>query len=186
MLRSSISLTQLLLSAGFEISSTTLTTLSAFAETYVLTLDSIFGSTESSRAISAIVALIRKEFDENSEGEGRISAADLVVGLTCFAVLQIKTRARSNKEIKVELVWDVVVDEVGRKTDVVAEARGEVEGGIGGGGPVAPFRGGVEMEDVGRDIGRMELDEISVFSGDEDWDENGSGLPPIFFAKLPS
>lgn len=181
MLRSSVSLTQVLLSTSFEISSTTLATLSAFAETYVLTLDSIFGSTESSRAISAIITLIRKEFNENTEGEGCIGAADLVIGLTCFAVLQMKTRTRSEKEIKVELVWDVVVDEVGNDTDVVAEARA---GEIGGYGPVAPFPVDAEMEDVGRDIAMLDLDAISVYAGDEDEDDNGSGLP-IFFANLP-
>lgn len=186
MLRSSISLTQLLLSTGFEVSSTTLTTLSAFAETSVLTLDSIFGSTESSRAISAIVTLIRKEFDENTEGEGRIGAADLVIGLTCFAVLQVKTRARSDKEIRVELVWDVVVDEVGKKVDVVAEARGEIRGGIGGSGPVSPFLEDAEIEGVSRKIEKVELDGVSLFSGDEDENENGCELPPMFFAKLPS
>lgn len=182
MLRSSVSLTQLLLSTGFEISSTTLATISAFAETYVLTLDSIFGSTESSRAISAIVTLIRKEFNENTEGEGCIGAADLVIGLTCFAVLQMKTRARSEKEIKVELVWDVVVDEIGHNIDVVEDRAGE----IGGYGPVAPFSADVEMEDVGRGIAGMDMDAISIYTGDEYEDDNGSGLPPIFFAKLPS
>lgn len=183
MLRSSVSLTQLLLSTGFEISSTTLAALSAFAETYVLTLDSIFGSTESSRAISAIVTLIRKEFNENTQGEGCIGAADLVIGLTCFAVLQMKTRVRSEKEVKVELVWDVVVDEVGPNIDVLV---GVVAGDIGGYGPVAPFPTDIEMEEVGRDIAGMDLDSISIYTGDEDEDDNGSGLLPIFFAKLPS
>lgn len=169
-LRSSISLTQLLLSTGFEISSTTLSTLSSFAETYVLTLDSIFGSTESSRAISAIVSLMRKEFDENSEGEGRIGAADLVIGLTCFAVLQMKTRARHDDEIETELVWDVVADEVGKKVDITLGRKRDFSG---------------ETESVTSFFGDEEMDSISVYSGHEDEDEIGSGLPPMFFARLP-
>lgn len=95
----------------------------------------------------------------------------------------MKTRARSEKEIRVELVWDVVVNEVGRNIDVVAEARASE---IGGYGPVTSFSADVEMEDVGRDITLMDLDAISVYTGDEDEDDNGSGLPPMFFAKLPS
>lgn len=169
-LRSSISLTQLLLSTGFEISSTTLSTLSSFAETYVLTLDSIFGSTESSRAISAIVTLMRKEFDENSEGEGRIGAADLVIGLTCFAVLQVKTRARHDSEIETELVWDVVVDEVEKKVDITLGRNRDFSG---------------ETESVTSFFDNEEMDSVSVYSGHEDEDEIASGLPPMFFARLP-
>lgn len=169
-LRSSISLTQLLLSTGFEISSTTLSTLSSFAETYVLTLDSIFGSTESSRAISAIVTLMRKEFDENSEGEGRIGAADLVIGLTCFAVLQVKTRARRDSEIETELVWDVVVDEVEKKVDITLGRNRDFSG---------------ETESVTSFFDNEEMDSVSVYNGHEDEDEIGSGLPPMFFARLP-
>lgn len=92
----------------------------------------------------------------------------------------MKTRARSEKDIRVELVWDVVVNEVGRNIDVVAEARASEIG------PVTSFSADVEMEDVGRDITLMDLDAISVYTGDEDEDDNGSGLPPMFFAKLPS
>lgn len=95
----------------------------------------------------------------------------------------MKTRARSEKEIKVELVWDVIVDEVGKNIDVIAKAS---VGEIGGHGPIAPFPADVEMEDVGRDITLMDLDAISVYTGDEDEDGNGSGLPPMFFSKLPS
>lgn len=94
----------------------------------------------------------------------------------------MKTRARSEKEEKVELVWDVVVDEIGHDIDVVEVRAGE----IGGYEPVAPFSADVEMEDVGRGITGMDLDAISIYTGDEDEDDNGSGLPPIFFAKLPS
>ncbi|KAA8896168.1 hypothetical protein FN846DRAFT_285675, partial [Sphaerosporella brunnea] len=61
----SISLTELILSTAFELGQTTLESVSALAETYVLTLDSIFGSTETSRAISEIVKLIREEFKDS-------------------------------------------------------------------------------------------------------------------------
>lgn len=117
--------------------------------------------------------MIRKEFDENAEGEGVLSAADLAIGLTCFAVLQMKTRARSEKEICIELVWDVVVDEVAKKVDSATEGTGR------GSGPVIPFPNDEEIQSLSRDS-------VSLYSGGEDEDGNGSGLPPIFFAKLPA
>ncbi|RPB01732.1 alpha/beta-hydrolase, partial [Choiromyces venosus 120613-1] len=136
--RSSISLTQLLLSAGFEIGLTTITTVSGLAETYVLTLDSIFGSTESSRAISAIVALIKKEIEENEAGEGKVGVSDLVIGLSCFAILQMKTKKRRELGIKMDLEWDEVVEDitdVPRKNENTAvavfhEASGGETGGL--------------------------------------------------------
>ena len=139
--RSSISLTQLLLSAGFEIGLTTLTTVSGLAETYVLTLDSIFGSTESSRAISAIVALIRKEIEENEAGEGKVGVSDLVIGLSCFAILQMKTRKRRELEIKMDLEWDEVVEDIAsgarRNENTAVTVRGQASGDETGGLPPA-------------------------------------------------
>ncbi|KAG0127429.1 hypothetical protein HOY82DRAFT_490580 [Tuber indicum] len=139
--RSSISLTQLLLSTGFEIGLTTLTTVSGLAETYVLTLDSIFGSTESSRAISAIVALIKKEIEENEAGEGKVGVSDLVIGLSCFAILQMKTKKRRELEIKMDLEWDEVVEDI---TDVARRGEntavavyGQASGDETGGSPPA-------------------------------------------------
>jgi hypothetical protein len=107
----SISLTELILSTAFELGQTTLSSVSALAETYVLTLDSIFGSTESSRAISEIVKLIREEFKDSSEHDGAVGMKDIVAGLTCFAILQYRTHARLDSEIlSGRLMWDVVVD----------------------------------------------------------------------------
>ena len=120
---------------------TTLTTVSGIAETYVLTLDSIFGSTESSRAISAIVALIKKEIEENEAGEGKVGVSDLVIGLSCFAILQMKTRKRRELEIKMDLEWDEVVEDIaggdGRNTNTAVAVRGQASGDEMGGLPPA-------------------------------------------------
>lgn len=120
---------------------TTLTTVSGLAETYVLTLDSIFGSTESSRAISAIVALIKKEIEESEAGEGKVGVSDLVIGLSCFAILQMKTRKRRELEIKMDLEWDEVVEDIaggtrGNENTAVA-VRGQASGDETGGLPPA-------------------------------------------------
>ncbi|KAA8894212.1 hypothetical protein FN846DRAFT_434473, partial [Sphaerosporella brunnea] len=108
----SISLTELILSTAFELGQTTLESVSALAETYVLTLDSIFGSTETSRAISEIVKLIREEFKDSTEHDGEVSIRDIVAGLTSFAILQYRTHSHLDSEITLygRLMWDVVVD----------------------------------------------------------------------------
>ena len=77
-------LAQLFTAASFHLASTTLQTTSGFAQDSVHLLDAVFGSTESSRAIAAIIALIRREL---GEGTGLYS---LVSGLTCFSILQSK------------------------------------------------------------------------------------------------
>lgn len=100
-------LAQLFTAASFHLASTTLQTTSGFAQDSVHLLDAVFGSTESSRAIAAIIALIRREL---GEGTGLYS---LVSGLTCFSILQSKGWHRTMEEIEMPIVWDVVVLESG-------------------------------------------------------------------------
>ncbi|KAF5101285.1 hypothetical protein D0Z00_000955 [Geotrichum galactomycetum] len=100
-------LAQLFTAASFHLVSTTLQTTSGFAQDSVHLLDAVFGSTESSRAIAAIIALIRREL---GEGTGLYS---LVSGLTCFSILQSKGWHRTMEEIEMHIVWDVVVLESG-------------------------------------------------------------------------
>jgi hypothetical protein len=128
-------LTQLLVSTGFRLSSATLSTVSEIAQNYVYTLDSILGSTESSRAISAIVSLIRREIiaaDEErqranigdpSAASIKIGAVDLIIGLTCFAIIQVRTRQRSLREIKTKIVWDAIVMDGGKKVSMSEDSR---------------------------------------------------------------
>lgn len=129
----------MLVSTGFRLSSATLSTVSEIAQNYVYTLDSILGSTESSRAISAIVSLIRREIisaDEerqraNLGGEGgpagtntaKIGVVDLIIGLTCFAIIQVRTRQRSLREIKTKIVWDAIVMDGGKKVSMSEDSR---------------------------------------------------------------
>ncbi|KAF8540043.1 hypothetical protein BDD12DRAFT_680543, partial [Trichophaea hybrida] len=94
----SISLTELIISTAFELGQTTLSSISGIVETSVLTLDSIFGSTETSRAINEIVKLVREEFKDSSEHDGEVGIKDIVAGLTCFAILQYRTRAHLEEE----------------------------------------------------------------------------------------
>jgi hypothetical protein len=112
MLNTSISLTELILSTAFEFGQTTLSSISDIAELSVLTLDSILGCTETSRAICEIVKLIREEYKDCSEHDGEVDLKDIVAGLTCFVILQYRTHARVHSETSTpgRLVWDVVVE----------------------------------------------------------------------------
>lgn len=100
-------LAQLFTAASFHLMSTSLQTTSGFAQDSVHLLDAVFGSTESSRAIAAIIALIRREL---GDGAGLYS---LVSALTCFSILQSKGWHRTMEEIEMHIVWDVVVLETG-------------------------------------------------------------------------
>lgn len=100
-------LAQLFTAASFHFASSTLQTTSGFAQDSVHLLDAVFGSTESSRAIAAIIALIRREL---GDGTGLYS---LVSGLTCFSILQSRGWHRTMEEIEMYMVWDVVVLDTG-------------------------------------------------------------------------
>ncbi|KAL7269221.1 hypothetical protein RUND412_008123 [Rhizina undulata] len=163
-LHTSLSLTQLILSTSFELSSTTLSTLTDFAQNYVFTLDSIFGSTESSRAIAAIVKLVRKEFSGGVEnGPTKVGVTDIIAGLSCFAILQMRARGREIKAdiAKSRVVWDVVINSEG----VVIECDG-----VSTDKSLEPTAG-VKREGVPLD------------GDDQDHDRNG--LPTLLFDTLP-
>jgi hypothetical protein len=107
----SISLAELIISTAFELGQTTLSSISGIVETSILTVDSIFGSTETSRAINEIVKLVRQEFKDSSENDGEVGIKDIAAGLTCFAILQYRTRIRLEEDSG-RLMWDVVVDAI--------------------------------------------------------------------------
>ncbi|KAI5816542.1 hypothetical protein BZA77DRAFT_344139 [Pyronema omphalodes] len=107
----SISLAELIISTAFELGQTTLSSISGIVETSILTVDSIFGSTETSRAINEIVKLVRQEFKDSSEHDGEVGMKDIAAGLTCFAILQYRTRIRLEEDSG-RLMWDVVIDAI--------------------------------------------------------------------------
>ncbi|KAK2845246.1 hypothetical protein FQN49_005906 [Arthroderma sp. PD_2] len=112
-------------SASFHLSSVTLSSVTSFSQTLLSTLDAILGSTESSRAIAAIITLIRREL-RNPElippGE-TVGVGDLLVGSVGFVLLQRWGRRKTDKEIRQngneETIWDVVILDNGLRADVV-------------------------------------------------------------------
>lgn len=93
------------------------------------TLDAILGSTESSRAIAAIITLIRREFRGTvpSPGGESIGVSDLLVGSVGFALLQSWGRKNTERQMHdnggEETIWDVVILDNGMRADVVQTNR---------------------------------------------------------------
>ncbi|KAI5304752.1 hypothetical protein KEM56_005994 [Ascosphaera pollenicola] len=124
-LHSTITSASFFASASFRVSSATVSSLSAVSQNLLSTLDSILGSTESSRAIAAIITLIRKEF-RNPEtvppGES-VGVRDLLVGSIAFALLQRWGRRATQRQNRLhgmeEVIWDVVILDNGIRADVV-------------------------------------------------------------------
>jgi hypothetical protein len=113
-------------SAGFHISSTALSSASDLSQHLLATLDSILGSTDSSRAIAGIITLIRREFQNPATGQPgeKVGVLDLLIGICGLAFLQRwskrlteqETRDRNYEDI---ICWDVVILDDGRRGDVV-------------------------------------------------------------------
>ncbi|KAL3473494.1 hypothetical protein BJX99DRAFT_272283 [Aspergillus californicus] len=111
--------------ATFHFSSTTLSSASNMSQALLSTLDAILGSTESSRAIAAIITLIRKEIrDQSTEnGSERVGVGDLLIGTVGFAMLQRWGKKNTERRFRInsglETVWDVVILDNGLRADVV-------------------------------------------------------------------
>ena len=88
--------------------------------TQPLQIDGIFGSNETSRALSSIITLVRTEFSHATDSSdspahplataGRIaSLTALTKALTAFACLQTATHKRSASEMRMKVVFDCTV-----------------------------------------------------------------------------
>lgn len=117
-------------STGFHFSSVALSSATDISQQLLGALDSILGSTDSSRAIASIITLIRREFQNPATGvEGeKVSVGDLLLGICGLALLQrwcrklIELECRKNEHE--EVLWDVIVLNDGRRADVVGLVKG--------------------------------------------------------------
>jgi len=116
------------------------------SQSLLSTLDAILGSTESSRAIAAIITLIRREFRGNVPGPDaeRIGVGDLLVGSVGFALLQSWGRKNTERCIRdnggEETVWDIVILDNGMRADVVHTNQIEFPRPSSGGTEAEPRR----------------------------------------------
>ena len=131
MLHSTLTHASFLASTGFHIGSAALESTSMLSQHLLSALDAILGSTESSRAIAAIVTLIRREFKNPETGDRgeRVGVMDLLVGMCGLALLQQWAYRRVELDAREkgaeEAVWDVVILNDGTRADVVGVRRDE-------------------------------------------------------------
>lgn len=122
-------------SASFQLSGVTLAAASEVSQVVLSSLDQLFGSTDSSRAIASIITLVRRELynpatGERGEGAGVV---DLVQALSTLAYLQKACRRSEAEERRraayEEVIWDVVVLNDGQRIDVHEESLSGVHKG---------------------------------------------------------
>lgn len=128
-LHSTVTSASFFAAATFHLSSTSLSSASNLSQSLLSSLDAILGSTESSRAIAAIITLIRKEFRESGPGNDKIAVGDLLVGSVGFALLQRWGRKSTERQLHEsggdEVVWDVVILDSGARADVIGSRQAD-------------------------------------------------------------
>jgi Lipase (class 3) len=89
----------------------------------------VLGSTESSRAVAAIIELIKDEFKKPEPGKESefVGYLDLFSGTVGFVLLQRWARRKTEREFRgnggEEVIWDAVIDDKGFRADVVGTKR---------------------------------------------------------------
>ncbi|OAQ60837.1 lipase [Purpureocillium lilacinum] len=120
-------------SAGFRLTGTTLAAASGASQVLLSSLDQIFGSTDSSRAVAGVIALARREFNNPATGASgeKVGVMDLVLALAALAYLQRACRRLPAEEQRrsacEEIIWDVVVLNDGERVDVQQQDERIVE-----------------------------------------------------------
>ncbi|RKF76037.1 putative lipase [Golovinomyces cichoracearum] len=121
-LHSNITNISFAVSTGFYISSAAIDSANSMSRLLLSTLDSIFGSTDSSKAIACIITLIRREFQNPATGRDgeKVGVTDLFVGACGLALLQHWCSRMTNaKYNSTEIVWDVIVLNNGKRVDIM-------------------------------------------------------------------
>ncbi|KAF9425515.1 hypothetical protein BGZ76_003203 [Entomortierella beljakovae] len=113
-IHTSFTLAELFAISGLQLVSNTLTATINGAEESVRVVDGLFGSTETSRALAAVVGLVKKEVYEDEEfaitNSGKMAVlASITKAITVFACLQAATHKRTQKAIRQMLIYEGVV-----------------------------------------------------------------------------
>lgn len=184
-----ITFSQLLISTGFEASATGLNAVKELSQGWIYVIDSIFGETESSRAINAILSLIIQEFGSAESKKNEmvpVGVFDLLAGLACFAILQKRGRRRRAREIKTEIIWDVVVGDSGSSVisgkDIKVQDRSRMRRPslvkLGSGAPSGKNHNGLVADNDGPwAMVRGDDDDTSVCSDDSDYSYTSDARP---------
>jgi len=128
-LHSTISTISFVASTGFHLTEASMNSLSGLSIQGLSTLNAILGSTESSRAVAAIITLIKDELNKPEAGSTGevVSYKDLIVGTVGFVLLQRWGRRKTELDFREaggdETIWDTVIDDKGFRADVVGSRR---------------------------------------------------------------
>lgn len=115
--------------AGFYLAESALTWTSDSTLIGLNFLNAVFGCTETSRAVAAIVSLMRQEYYKPGlDGQpSEISTLNLLTTVTSFLFLQRISRRKTEVEWRHAggdaVIWDVVVDDRGFSADVIGTRR---------------------------------------------------------------
>ncbi|KAK3842449.1 MAG: Alpha/Beta hydrolase protein [Linnemannia gamsii] len=107
----SFTLAELFTISGLQLVSNTLTAGIRTAEESVRVVDGLFGSTETSKALAAVVGLVKKEVYEDQDfaitQAGKMAVlASITKAITVFACLQAATHKQTQKSVRTMLVYE--------------------------------------------------------------------------------
>ncbi|TKY90577.1 hypothetical protein EX895_000575 [Sporisorium graminicola] len=105
-------LTELFAMGTFQLVGTTLNVGLSAADESVRTIDGLFGSNETSRALASFVSLVRGEVSNDARFANNSTLSilnKLTKAVTAFAVLQNSTYKRSAKSMKMRVIYDCTV-----------------------------------------------------------------------------
>ncbi|KAK5052727.1 hypothetical protein LTR84_002593 [Exophiala bonariae] len=128
-LYSSISTISFVASTSFYLTEVGMNSVSALSIQGLSTLNAILGSTESSRAVAAIITLAKDELNKPEAGSAGevVSYLDLIMGTVGFVMLQRWGRRKTELDFRdrggEETIWDSVIDDKGFRADVVGTRR---------------------------------------------------------------
>ncbi|KAH8171494.1 lipase (class 3) domain-containing protein [Sarocladium implicatum] len=117
--------------ASFHLTGSTIAAVSGVSQMLLSSLDQLFGSTDSSRAIATIVTLIRREFKNPKTGQPgeTVGVADLILAFSALASLQQGCfklpEEHQRRHVCEEVIWDVVVLNDGERVDVQEPSSAE-------------------------------------------------------------
>ncbi|OAG45607.1 hypothetical protein AYO21_00243 [Fonsecaea monophora] len=145
-LHSTISTTSFVASTGFHLTEAFMNSISGLSIQGLATLNAILGSTESSRAVAAIITLIRDELNKPEiGGTGEVvTYLDLIIATIGFVMLQRWGRRKTELDFRdaggEETIWDAVIDDKGFRADVVGtRKKGMISIHANTGGPPVTF-----------------------------------------------
>ncbi|ORX80120.1 alpha/beta-hydrolase [Basidiobolus meristosporus CBS 931.73] len=119
LINNTFSLAELFIHTGFHLTSKTVKTGISAAEESVRIIDGLFGSTDTSRALAAIVALVKREVYEDEDFHlaklGNIVVLRAITkAMVAFACLQSVTHIRSSSTVRLVLMYENTVSVEGQ------------------------------------------------------------------------